>query len=319
MSLLLRAGAALVAAQVALLLSAESDSSAALRVAAKVALGVGIAFIVLDVGRALLTNGRVLQVAWVSGNVTRSWGPWTALVALFSKIRPWHVLLVGLTLIVLFTAKTPARLTVNLVGFVAFAGPLWWLVQRGAGQRAATIAMSAVAVFAVVALTADRPTRQFIADWGAASPYKWSAGWPTAEWRLAQTISLPTGRDTPRGGYVLTMPLAQRYGGTSSVLFTVNGVEVGAARFVQDRSWLAVDVPTEGASADGDLRIEFRASPPDPALRILALRWTGGATMGAAASSYFDGSQWRAGTFNDAAGQAQLGVYVVRLEPAGGA
>ena len=52
----------------------------------------------------------------------------------------------------------------------------------------------------------------------------------------------------------------------------------------------------------------------DPGLRLVGFRVSRGATLDGAASSFFDGLAWHAGTFNDANGRAQPGIYVLTLE-----
>ena len=61
------------------------------------------------------------------------------------------------------------------------------------------------------------------------------------------------------------------------------------------------------------LRFELNQVVPDRRQRIVAQRWPTGATLGAEASSFFDGTAWHTGTFDDATGEARAGIYILEL------
>jgi hypothetical protein len=111
----------------------------------------------------------------------------------------------------------------------------------------------------------------------------------------------------------LSMPLADPYGGASRVLVRLNGQDLGPAT-ISER-WLEIAVPASLAAGQTRLTFELRATPPDPRLRITGFRVTRGATAGRGASSYFDPEtgRWWPGTFNDALGRPQAGMYLVDL------
>jgi hypothetical protein len=61
------------------------------------------------------------------------------------------------------------------------------------------------------------------------------------------------------------------------------------------------------------LTFELRQERLDPLLRLVAQRWSGGATNSDRASKYFDGQTWHAGTLDAATGRPHAGIYVLQL------
>jgi hypothetical protein len=219
------------------------------------------------------------------------------------------------TLVLLSAAlqRAPARLALNAAGYLAVVGPLVWIVGRRAGRLPAARAALACSVLALAVTHVNLP-RQTAFDYVMAreeSPFRWSVGWPADGWVLRHEIRLPE----PAGGRAaqLTVLLAARYDGAAQVFAAVNGRDLGPMRLGADRKGMYVDVPASAIAGATRLRFELRQAPVDPALRIVAQRWSAGATLGGAASSFFDTRTWWPGTFNDVTAQRQPGVYVVEL------
>jgi hypothetical protein len=139
----------------------------------------------------------------------------------------------------------------------------------------------------------------------------WSAGWPSRQWALRQEIALDRPLDRP---HLLIVALARTPPSSADVRVWLNGAELGAMRAAPyDR--LELLVPADRLASQRRLTFELRLPSPDAALRVLAHRWSAGATLGGTASAYFDGTAWRSGTYDDTAGLARAGVYTMELEP----
>jgi hypothetical protein len=212
------------------------------------------------------------------------------------------------TILVMLFARTPSRLTLNLVGFSATALPLAWVVGRRAGGGAAACAVVALGIFGAGAGAVDATRAPIVNDTVADSPIKWTTGWPTASWVLRHELLLET--PLPAARQRLVFPLAQRYEGKSRVYATLNGRDLGPVGPSAD----GIDVPIP-ADMLGMTRFTFelRVDRPDPALRVMAFHYGRGATLPGAASQFFDGTAWHGGTYNDATGRRQDGVYIVRV------
>jgi hypothetical protein len=219
------------------------------------------------------------------------------------------------TLVLLLAAlqRAPARLALNAAGYLAVVGPLVWIVGRRAGRLPAARAALACSVLALAATNVNLP-REMAFDYVMAqeeSPFRWSVGWPAEGWVLRHEVQLP-GPAAARAAQ-LTVLLAAPYDGASQVFAAVNGHDLGPMRLAADRKGMYVDVPAPVMAGTTRLAFELRQAPVDPALRIVAQRWSAGATLGGGASSYFDTRTWWPGTFNDVAAQRRPGVYVVEL------
>jgi hypothetical protein len=224
-----------------------------------------------------------------------------------------HVIAAGavaLCLVFGLVWRNPGRLTVNVAGFVLTCVALAWVVGRRGGPGAARRAVLAVAVLALVASLADVRRPLPVLDAAAGSPYRWSVGWPVEGWVLRHEIRPePLLEAEPK---VLIVPLAQAYAGPAQAFVRLNGQELGTARLV-DGQRLEVALPAPLVAGQRTLSFELRLSPADPRLRLIGHRWGQGATLGPAASSYFDGTRWRTGTFDDATGRPRDGIYVLLL------
>lgn len=298
--------AGLFAGQWTLLTRPEGGIGPALEAGARVALGSWALLTFLVVADAMLraasqTDGGRLQE---EGGLAAAGGP-----------GPLPVIGVACLLIGFATYRSSGRLAVTLLCFLALATALAWTVQRSAGRRAAGRVAAALSVVAVVGSCADIRTQPSIVEAQAGSPYRWPVGWPTEAWVLRHEIRPRP--PLPARPIVLNVPLAARYSGPARVYSRLNGHELGAARLGEGASSLHVDVPGELVAAQGRLVFELRQAPVDPRLRVTAHRWGQAATAGRDASSYFDAERWWPGTFQDAIGRPQAGIYVVQVEPAG--
>lgn len=229
-----------------------------------------------------------------------------------SRLSALHIGLGALVLIAAALQRAPSRLAANVIGYVLVAVPALWVVQRRAGPAAAARAATVLALFALLPTHADlRDMRLFEqVPVSAGSFFRWSVGWPEEDWILRHEIRLERpGENRPMA---LIVQLAAPYEGPAQVFASMNGYELGPLRNL-GRGQLQVTVPAEVVSGQSHLRFELRQRPVDPSLRLVAQRWTGGASLRSAASSFFDGQAWRPGTFNDLAGRPRIGIYLVEL------
>jgi hypothetical protein len=316
-----------------LLLSPEAGVPAGLLLGLRVALGAWIVATLADAGWAMIKTtegtpgpgaGSATSTAFEGrgGQIgaAAAAGGHLPLTAARSRIARWwaafpagFVLLGAVVVLTALLLRAPGRLAVTLLGFGLTALPLALVVQRHAGPGPARGVAGALAVFAVVAGAGDVRQAPPIEAYREESTIRWAVGWPAEGWVLRHEIRLD--RPLDASPLSLLVPLARPYSGRSQLFVSLNGHPLGAA---QGTNQWTVRVPVPGELAAGETRLTFdlEARPPDPALRIMAHRWTGGATLGADASSYFDTVRWRPGTFNDAMGRPQGGIYVLRLEPA---
>jgi hypothetical protein len=224
-------------------------------------------------------------------------------------LRALPVLSVSAAAVALPLLGQPARLSLTLYCYLLLAGVVWWVVRRGAGSQAASVAVGGLAALTVVAASAQLPSMRFIEDWRPDSAYKWAVGWPTESWRLRHVVRLPA--PGPEHALRLRLFLARPYDGPARVFATVNGQDVDVDLTPSE---MHVDVPAALVGGATELDLVLRLSPPDPRLRLLATRWVEGASLGAAATSFGDGQRWQPGTFNDAVGRPQPGVLTVHVE-----
>jgi hypothetical protein len=222
----------------------------------------------------------------------------------------WQIALGGGVLVAVGLQRSPGRMALSLLAYALLAAFAIWVVQDRAGRVAGARAAALVALFALVSTGADRRVAPPVEATRQGSPFRWSVGWPDEAWALRHELQLRPGAAAPK---VLLVPLAEPYDGPAQVLVRLNGVELGAMEREQ-RSRLRLVLPERGlAGSEGRLTLELRQQPYDPQLRLIAQRWASGASLGARASSYFDGRSWRQGTFEDATGRARAGVYVIQF------
>ena len=207
---------------------------------------------------------------------------------------------------------TPSRLVAIELGWLLVAVPLWWAVQRRSGGGVAALTVAAFSALTVWTAFNDVERRPGTTAAALSGPYRWSVGSATAAWAFAHEVDLPAERPSR---IMLAVQRFGGYSGSSTVRATVNGIELEPLHEAEFDE-LAASVPEDLLRHAASARIELRVAPPDPRLRLVAQRWTGGATRGARASSYFDGFKWNTGTFDDVAGRHAPGVYVIELRPA---
>jgi hypothetical protein len=289
----LGAAAGGVAAQLALAFSPAPDARWVASVALRVALGLWAAWTLLGVVAA------VAERRAIAGAPPAPAG---------HRWQDWQIVLGGAALLAAGTLRAPGRLVMNLLGYGLVALALVWVVRRSGGPAAAARAATVLAVCALLPLTADWRGVPELEPARADSAYRWPVGWPAPGWVLRQEILLPAGSPPPRR---VEFQLLHAYDGPARVLATVNGEDAGP--LVADGTVLSLRLPEHLVTVPGRLTVELRQAPPDPELQLLAQRWTAGATLGARASSHFDGERWWPGTFVEATGRRQPGVYVLQL------
>lgn len=282
--------AAVLAFAAALTLAPDEPLTSAISVGAKAAVAVGLLTVALRVGRTMHAGPR----SRASAGVREPLGA-LALIAVAIAALFW---------------RTPSRLTLNLCGFLALGIPLAWVVTRRAGGRPAALAVAALGVVALGTVAVDARRAPIIEDAYAASTVKWTVGWPNERWALRHVILLDG--PLPTRAASLAVPLARDYRGDAQVLVSLNGRDLGA--IAPRGTGFRVPVPVEPLQGQRRLVFELRVDRLDRDLRLMAFRYGRGATLPNAASEFFDSQRWWPGTFNDATGAPQPGIYVLRLE-----
>lgn len=287
----------------------------------------GIGLAVAPVPDIAVASGRGLRLALAL------WGGWTAFAVITAMARhgsaapgavtpaqgatlgrwpfppDWQIALGGAALLVAALQRSPGRLVVNLIGYGAAAVFLIWIVRRCGGADAAARAVAVLAVFALVPTHVDWRTTPLTENARAESPFRWTVGWPGAAWVLRHELDLTALARRPQS---LMIPLAVRYDGPAQVYLTVNGEALGPLALVGGQS-LQARIPERLVDGQSRLTLDLRQRPHDPVLRLIAQPWTAGATLGARASSFYDGERWWPGTFGDVAGRQKPGMYVIRF------
>ncbi len=220
-----------------------------------------------------------------------------------------QIALAGMALMTAALQRAPARLAVNLIGYGVLAVAVIWAVRRRGGEVAAARAAAALAVFALVPTSVDWPAPPTMEYVRTDSAFRWPVGWLDETWVLRHELLVSHQGTTPN---TLVIPLAQPYDGPGQVLATLNGEDLGPLSPAPGNV-LQLRLPPRIVEGTRRLTLDLRQRPHDPALRLIAQRWWGGATLGQRASSYYDGQRWWPGTFNDEAGRRSMGVYVVRF------
>ncbi len=226
------------------------------------------------------------------------------------RAGPRQVTLLASAAIAVGPFGSATRAVAILLGYWLVAVPALWLARRQWGRAAAARAALALAILVLWPFHLDlaRPPATVAAE--PSSTYRWTVGWPDERWMLRHRVRLP--EILPGRRATLVLPLAAAYTGPARVLASVNGRTTGAAR-LRDHTTLEIDVPPDLLVPGAVLAFDLRQEPAGAAMRLIAQRWTAGATLGAAASSYFDGQAWHDGTFNDALGRPQPGAYLAYL------
>jgi hypothetical protein len=281
-------GVALAAAQVRLL--SASDPLAVLDAAVRWGGGASVVLLLLGAGWTAL------------GGPTR---PGPGPVPSAEQILWITAALIGAALL-----RSPHRLVTNLLGLALLGVPMVWVVRRAGGARAAAQAAAALALFAFVPTHLDLRTAPERALYEPQSAFRWAVGWPTAAWVLRHEMTLE--RPLGTAPVSLFVQRAASYRGPAKIEVTLNGDRVGILA-ERDQDWLAVELPTAKTTGQTDLDFELRQAGFDPLLRLVAQRWSAGATLDGAASSYFDGAAWHTGTLNTATGRPETGIYVLQL------
>jgi hypothetical protein len=222
-----------------------------------------------------------------------------------------QIALVGAALIGFALLRTPNRLVVNLIGYAVVSAAALWVAQRRAGEPGARAAGLAVALLGFLPTATHVPTPPPLLHSLPGSPFKWTAGWPSTEWAFRHEIQLARPLDRPaRLVAIRDRPPA----GVGQVQVSLGGTDLGAMREAAF-DVLELHIPAERLAGMTRLSFELRLTAPDPTLRLVAHRWIYGATLGAGASSFYDGSEWRRGTYDDRTGRVAGGAYLIELQP----
>ena len=221
-----------------------------------------------------------------------------------------RVLGVSALLITAALLRAPERLLVNVLGFLLVGGALLWGVRRRATGVVTLRASLAFGLLAFVPTHLDASQAPQIRVSEPASHFRWSVGWPTDEWGLAHEMVVD--RPLSPAHYELWVQHAGLHQVPGRIEVSFNGQPLGPLE-PRGQDWLMLDLPASQTAGLTRLRFELRQRGRSEIQRLTAQRWSGGATLGAAASSYFDGLTWRSGTFDDVTGEARPGLYVMEL------
>ena len=273
---------------------------------------ISIAALGVAAGQALATGVRVALGAWLVRTVLQVIRPAGAGLAERGNLPSWGAIVAAtLALLVAALQRAPSRLLINLLGYGVLALPVLWLAQRRGGQLGTARAALAVGAFVLLPTHMDWRSLPGPELYGQETAYLWSVGWPTPDWALRHEVIVPPERHGRR--MELVAVLAERYAGAGRIVVTANGQELGPADLVADGHSVRSLVPGTLVRGGEALSVELRLAPYDPRLRVVAHRWTAGASRGAAASAYFDAQRWQPGTFAAATGRPQPGAYLLML------
>lgn len=250
-----------------------------------------------------------LAVAWKVASWRRvanaTWVPLCLLslsvVLIAVPLRPW-----------------PARLFLNLLPFTVLFLTVWWVLRRVAQPRTVNLALSVLCIVCIIPVYAE--SRGFTAPVRARadSPVLWSMTLHHPDQAIKRYIRLPDNWQEAGTQYRLLVRVQDPYKGPARLLAEINGVALGPLH------------PT-GSGGDGDgtfgrpvpsavlarqpvAEIILRQDRPDRKLRIVIYRAWAGATMGADAAWFYDGTTWHRGVVHALSGRIVPGLPHIWLE-----
>ena len=227
---------------------------------------------------------------------------------------------VSAALIALPLARHPARLVLNLLPYTVLFALAYWALGRWAPPRAAGAALLALAVVCIVPAYGDDRTVPVAANARIDSPVLWSVTLQNPDQAVANLVRLPRLPDGTVEPRTVVARLDRDYRGAARLLAWVNGVELGTleplAMGTGGVSYDEVGTPVPAAvlALRPITEVVLRQSAPDPSLRIVTYAFWAGATLGADASWFFDGSSWHRGVVQPLSGFIVPGSWIVELQ-----
>ncbi len=250
-------------------------------------------------------------------------------LAVAQKVAPWRrvanatwaplwLLSLSLVLIAAPLLQWPVRLVLNLLPFAVLFLVVWWALRRVAQPRTVNLALGVLCVGCVIPAYAE--SREFVAHVRARmdSPVLWSMTLQHPDQAIGRYIRLPDNWQEKGAKYRLLVRLQNPYKGPARLLVEVNGVSLGSPRPTtsggDDDATLGLPIPGEVLARQRVTEIILRQDIPDRKLRIVVYREWAGATLGADASWFCDGSTWHRGVVHALSGRIVPGLPHVWLD-----
>ena len=252
-------------------------------------------------------------------------------VALFVVRLPqwWRTvsgwMIVGAGALVIANHGPVSRQALNLITYALIAGPIWWASREGNGSWQLPMVMIVSVVWPVSAIR-DVRIPVDISKSGMGGIFRFDAGWPDGQSLIEHRMHWDRSRGLAPSAVGIEVgegcdPVVRLEGWAVSVgsgagqpgnLVVVNGLRhLGFARRASPETWI-FRLEQDDWTADGDLTIRIRLNPFSSACRLLAMRWTAGASGGVGASAVVSGGVRIAGVFDPASRAVRAGVLLIR-------
>ena len=231
---------------------------------------------------------------------------------------PLCLLSLSVVLIAVPLLQWPVRLTLNLLPFVVLFLAVWWILHRVAQPRTVNLALGALCVVCIVPAYAE--SREFRSPVLARldSPVLWSMTLQHPDQAIGRYIRLPDNWQEEGKKYRLLVRLQDLYKGPARLLVEVNGVPLGSLHPTTSGgdygATLGLLVPSEVLARQRVAEIILRQDIPDRKLRIVVYREWAGATLGADAAWFYDGTTWHRGVVHALSGRIVPGLPHIWLE-----
>ena len=250
-------------------------------------------------------------------------------LAVAQKVAPWRrvanatwaplwLLSLSLVLIAAPLLQWPVRLVLNLLPFAVLFLVVWWALRRVAQPRTVNLALGVLCVGCAIPVYAE--SREFTAPVRARvdSPVLWSMTLQHPDQAIGRYIRLPDNWQEESKKYRLLVRLQDPYKGLARLLVEVNGVPLGSLHPTtsggDDDATFGLPIPSEVLARQRVTEIFLRQDRPDRKLRIVIYREWAGATMGADAAWFYDGTTWHRGVVHALSGRIVRGLPHIWLD-----
>ena len=234
---------------------------------------------------------------------------------------PWVPLwLLGLSLVLITVPlwQWPVRLVLNLLPFAVLFLAIWWVLRRVARPRTVNLTLGVLCIGCVIPAYAE--SREFAAPVRARmdSPVLWSMTLHHPDQAIKRYIRLPDDWQEAGTQYRLLVRVQDPYKGPARLLAEINGVALGPLHPTgsggDDDATFGRPVPSAVLARQPVTEIFLRQDRPDRKLRIVIYREWAGATMGADASWFYDGTTWHRGVVHALSGRIVRGLPHIWLD-----
>ena len=225
---------------------------------------------------------------------------------------PLWLLNLSVVLIAVALWQWPVRLVLNLLPFAVLFLVMWWVLRRVAQQWTVNLALGVLCVVCILPAYAE--SREFMAPVRARlhSPVLWSMTLHHPDQAIKRYIHLPDNWQEIGWNYRLLVRLQDPYRGPAKLLVEVNGVPLGSLQPTRSHgdinATLGILIPSEVLARQRVTEIILRQDRPDPKLRIVTYREWAGATLGADAAWFYDGTTWHRGVVHALSGRIVPGL-----------